>query len=158
MLELEEICKSNLYQYKKYENAYETDLKEYQSRIYPSETAEKLCWYHIKYDNNYIGAVWLEKEAENDFAVLGIFIADKAYRNKGIGAKAIQQILKNDLPIIGTDKVILHVRESNKRAIACYKKIGFSQTKRYMKNNISVIEMAKFSDVCPLPSFDEGVE
>lgn len=141
LFEFEAINKSNLNQYKEYEKAYETDLKEYQSRIYPSETAEKLCWYHIKCDNKHIGAVWLEKETENDFAVLGIFIADKAYRNKGIGTKAIRQILKNDLAVLGTDKVILRVRENNKRAIACYNKIGFSETKKYIKNNISVIEM-----------------
>lgn len=141
MFEFEAINKSNLNQYKEYEKAYETDLKEYQSRIYPSETVEKLCWYHIKCDNKYIGAVWLEKETENDFAVLGIFIADKAYRNKGIGTKAIQQILKNGLPVLGTDKVILRVRENNKRAIACYKKSGFKETQRYTKNGIDIIEM-----------------
>ncbi len=142
MLELEKICESNLYRYKEYEKVYETDLSEYQSRIYPSETAEKLCWYHIKYDNNYIGAVWLEKETENDFAVLGIFICDKAYRNKGIGTKAISKILKNDLQATGTEKVVLRVRENNKRAVSCYNKIGFKETRKYIKNGIEVIEMA----------------
>lgn len=146
LFEFEAISKSNLNQYKEYEKAYETDLKEYQSRIYPSETAEKLCWYHIKCDNKHIGAVWLEKETKNDFAVLGIFIADKAYRNKGIGTKAIQQILKDDLPVIDTDKVILHVRESNKRAIACYKKLGFKETRKYIKNGMEVIEMDLLSE------------
>lgn len=146
MFEFEAINKSNLYQYKEYENAYETDLKEYQSRIYPSETAEKLCWYHIKCDNKYIGAIWLEKEAENEFAVLGIFIADKTYRNKGIGTKAIRQILKNDLPVIGTETVILRVREKNKRAIACYKKLGFKETRKYIRNDMEVIEMDLFSE------------
>lgn len=146
MFEFEAINKINLNQYKEYEKKYETDLKEYQSRIYPSETAEKLCWYHIKCDNKYIGAIWLEKEAENEFAVLGIFIADKAYRNKDIGTKAIQQILKDDLPVLGTDKVILRVRENNKRAIACYKKLGFKETRKYIKNGIEVIEMDLFSE------------
>ena len=141
LFELEKVCEDNLFRYKEYEKIYETDLSEYQSRIYPSETAEKLCWYYIKCDNSYIGSVWLEKEAENDFAVLGIFIADKAYRNKGIGAKAIRQIFKNDLSVIGTDKIILRVRESNKRAVACYKKCGFNEIKKYEKNNIEVIEM-----------------
>lgn len=142
MLELEKVCESNLYRYKEYEKVYETDLKNYQSRIYPCEATEKLCWYHIKCDGNYIGAVWFEKEAENDFAVLGIFISDQAYRNKGIGTKAIQKILKNDLPVIGTDKVVLRVRENNTRAVACYNKIGFKETQKYIKNGIEVIEMA----------------
>lgn len=145
MFELEAIDKSNLHQYKEYEKAFEADLKEYQSRIYPSQTAKKLCWYHIKYDNGYIGSVWLEKSHGDDFSVLGIFITDKKYRNQGIGTKAIQQILLNDLHIMGTDKVILRVRETNKRAIACYNKIGFRETRRYTKNGTDIIEMIYFT-------------
>lgn len=82
--------------YSEYEKAFETDLKQYQSRIYPSENAEALRWYHIKADTKYIGAVWLEKNADDNFAVLGIFIADEFYRNKGIGKAAIEQIIKTD--------------------------------------------------------------
>lgn len=83
MLELKQIDKTNISVYKEYEKAFDDDLKNYQSRIYPSENAECLRWYHIKSDNKYIGAIWLEKNANEAFAVLGIFIAGKDYRDKG---------------------------------------------------------------------------
>ena len=47
------------------------------------------------YDSEkYIGAIWLEKNDSEDFAVLGIFIANELHRNKGIGKAAIEQIIK----------------------------------------------------------------
>ncbi len=138
---LEQICNENLSQYNEYEKAYETDLKQYQSRIYPSESAGILRWYHIKADEKYIGAIWLEKNVDDDFAVLGVFIADKIYRNKGIGKSAIEQIIKNDLQYMNTNKILLRVREGNERAISCYKSVGFEETRRYRKNQLNVIEM-----------------
>ena len=141
MFELEQVCNENLVHYNEYEKTYETDLKQYQSRIYPSENAEALRWYHIKADTKYIGAVWLEKNANDDFAVLGVFIADELYRNNGIGKAAIEQIIKTDLQYMHTNKILLRVREENKRAIRCYKAVGFKENRRYRKDTLNVIEM-----------------
>ena len=113
MFELEKVCNENLIYYNEYEKSFETDLKQYQSRIYPSENAEILRWYHIKANEKYIGAIWLEKNADEDFAVLGIFITDELYRNKGIGKSAIEQIIKTDLQYMNTNKILLRVREEN---------------------------------------------
>lgn len=141
MFELEPICNENMSHYSKYEKAFETDLKQYQSRIYPSETAEVLRWYHIKADEKYIGAIWLEKNTNEDFAVLGIFIAGELYRNNGIGKAAIEQIIKTDLRYMHINKILLRVREENERAIKCYKSVGFKENKRYPKDSLNVIEM-----------------
>ena len=141
MFELEQVCNENLVHYNEYEKTYETDLKQYQSRIYPSENAEDLLWYHIKADEKYIGAIWLEKNANDDFAVLGVFIADELYRNKGIDKSAVEQIVKNDFQYMNTNKILLRVREENERAIRCYKSVGFKENRRYRKNNLNVIEM-----------------
>lgn len=141
MFELEQICNENMSHYSEYKKAFETDLKQYQSRIYPSESAEVLRWHHIKQDEKYIGAVWLEKNAGEDFVVLGIFIADELYRNKGIGKSAIEQIIKTDLQYMHTNKMLLRVREENERAIRCYKSVGFKENRRYKKDNLNVIEM-----------------
>ena len=141
MFELEQVCNENLSHYNEYEKVFETDLKQYQSRIYPFENAEALRWYHIKADGKYIGAIWLEKNAGEDFAVLGIFIADELYRNKGIGKAAIEQIINTDLQYMHTNKILLRVREENERAIRCYKSVGFKENKRYPKGSINVIEM-----------------
>ena len=141
MFELEQVCNENMSYYSEYEKAFETDLKQYQSRIFPSESAEVLRWHHIKQDDKYIGAVWLEKNADDNFAVLGIFIADEFYRNKGIGKAAIQQIIKTDLQYMYTNNILLRVREENERAIRCYKSVGFKENRRYKKDNLNVIEM-----------------
>lgn len=141
MFELEQICKENMSHYSEYKKAFETDLKQYQSRVHPSENAETLRWYHIKADKKYIGAIWLEKNSDEDFAVLGIFIADEFYRNKGIGKSAIEQIIKTDLQHMHTNKILLRVREENERAIRCYKSVGFKENRRFRKNDLNVIEM-----------------
>ena len=141
MFKLERVCKENLSHYNEYEKAFETDLKQYQSRIYPSEKAEALRWYHIKTGENYIGAIWLEKNFFENFAVLGVFIADGAYRNRGIGKSAIEQIIKTDLQYMHTNKILLRVREENERAIKCYKSVGFIENRRYKKGNLNVIDM-----------------
>ena len=141
MVELEQVCNENLSHYNEYEKVFETDLKQYQSRIYPSKNATVLCWYHIKADDKYLGAIWLEKNVDEDFAVLGIFITDELYRNKGIGKAAIEQIIKTDLQYIHTNKILLRVREENERAIRCYESVGFKENRRYIKNDLNVIEM-----------------
>jgi len=141
MFELEQVCNKNLVYYSKYEEMFETDLKQYQSRIYPIKDAQYLCWYHIKFENKYIGAIWLEKSLTDEFAVLGVFIADNDFRNKGIGTKAIDKVIKNDFSYMHTNKILLRVRAENERAIKCYNKAGFIETKRYEKDGLNVIEM-----------------
>lgn len=138
---LEPITDANLHVYEKYESLFECDLSRFQSRIRPSSRADYLCWYHIKCGEEYIGAIWLEREEKDDFAVLGIFIAEKAFRNRGIGTKAIEQIIESDFKNMGCNKVVLRVRTENGRAVACYKKVGFTETRRYSKNGLDVTEM-----------------
>lgn len=141
MFVLEQVCNENLSYYNSYEEAFETDLKQYQSRIYPIKKTQYLRWYHIKVEDKYIGAIWLEKASSDDFAVLGIFISNKEFRNKGIGTKAIDKVIKNDLSYMHTNKILLRVRTENERAIKCYKKVGFIETRRYKKDGLNAIEM-----------------
>ena len=141
MFELEQVCDENLSYYDGYEEAFEIDLKQYQSRIYPIKDAQYLRWYHIKVEDEYIGAIWLEKVLTDDFAVLGIFIVDKDFRTKGIGTKAIYKVIENDLQYMDTNKIRLRVRAENERAIKCYSKVGFTENRRYEKNGLNVIEM-----------------
>lgn len=128
-LELDKIDDTNIEYYKEYEDRYSEHLKKYQSRIYPNKDSYALRWYHIKYDNKYIGSVWLEKASPADtYAVLGIFIAYDEYRGMGIGSKVISEIIKNDMSPLNIGKIILHVRKENARAISCYEKAGFVKT------------------------------
>ena len=146
VVKLEKVCNENLSYYFEYEKAYDNDLKNYQSRIYPSSDAQYLHWYHIKADGKYIGAIWLEKASTEDFSVLGLFIADENYRNKGIGPEAITHIMR-DLPCMHTNKILLRVRQDNERAIRCYKKVGFEEYRQYVKNDFNVLEMIYMSKI-----------
>lgn len=142
MIDFEAVNDTNKWHYKDFEAAFSADLYKFQSRIYPSENAYGLIWYYIKQDGKYIGSVWLEKiHASDDYATLGIFIAYDKYRNKGLGVQAIKAIISQAEPP-DIKEIRLHVRENNHRAIACYHKIGFTDTRRLKKaNGISVIEM-----------------
>ena len=110
------------------------------SRIYPDLEASYLKWMYIEEDGNYIGSVWLEGQNIHQ-AKLGIFIADPAYRDKGIGKYAIQQMIslaKSD----GIDIITLNVRVGNLRARKVYAACGFKEEKRFKKENgIEVFSM-----------------
>lgn len=140
MLYLEEVSEVNNNVYKKFDEIYESNLSAYQSRIYPNSSAELLKWYYIKYDDFYIGSVWIEKEEKTLHPVLGIFIAYEEYRNKGLGTTAIKMII-NELEKIGINEIYLRVREKNKRAISCYNRIGFKKINRVEKNGVIGLEM-----------------
>ena len=132
------VDKDNRNAYRKFENA--EDLSCYLSRIYPDLEASYLKWMYIEEDGNYIGSVWLEGQNINQ-AKLGIFIADPAYRDKGIGKYAIQQMIslaKSD----GIDIITLNVRVGNLRARKVYAACGFKEEKRFKKENgIEVFSM-----------------
>lgn len=141
MVDIEKIDESNKFRYKSFEDVFNSDLSKYQSRIYPNFQVEKVKGYYIKYNNKYIGSIWLEKPCKCIYADLGIFIAYDEYRNKGIGTHVIKQILEkiNDLDI---EEIRLRVRKNNERAKKCYSKIGFVDSKEFTKDNgITVIEM-----------------
>ena len=141
IITLEEINQTNRQFYKAFETAFFENLNKYQSRIYPNENAEKLLWYYIKTNGEYIGCVWLEKEENQTYAVLGIFIAYESHRNQGFGSKAIRLMLDKAV-LINVDEVHLNVRENNIRAINCYRNIGFVETEKYETDKgIAAIKM-----------------
>ncbi|MHB8917288.1 MAG: GNAT family N-acetyltransferase [Desulfocucumaceae bacterium] len=80
----------------------------------------------IKYGNKKVGAAWLEKiNLRNGTAELGLLIGEPHLWGMGIGSKvmrAVTEMAKNDL---GLKFLWVSVRESNQRAVNCYKKGGF---------------------------------
>lgn len=143
------INKDNISDYVNFEKKYDNSLKEYQTRIHPNNhqdfqrlIAEKLLiWYYIEVDNKFIGSIWLEKAlTETNSAVLGIFICDNIYRGLGIGEKAIQLVLKN-ANYLSVKIIELNVRANNSRAISCYKKCGFEEKRKLIKNGLQAIHM-----------------
>lgn len=117
--------------YRKFENC--KDLSLYMSRIYPDCESSYLKWMYIEEDERYIGSIWLEG---NDILLvkMGIFIAEPAYRDKGIGRQAIKQMItlaESD----GVHVITLNVRAENVRAEKVYTDCGFKIKKRFTKEN-----------------------
>lgn len=134
-----DITKENIAKYKSFEEQDLTDLSQYLSRVYPDYN-KVVKWCYINVDNENIGSIWLEK-MDTNIVKLGVFIADEQYRNKGYGTDAIRKML-TFAKDVGYQNVILNVRVSNARAFSVYKKLGFSEVKRYTKNNgVEVITM-----------------
>ena len=113
--------------YKYFENA--KDLSLYMSRIYPDTESPYLKWMN----QHYIGSIWLEGK-DTHWVKLGIFLADPAYRDKGIGRQAIQEMIalaKSD----GVHIIALNVRSTNARARKVYTACGFQLKQRFTKEN-----------------------
>lgn len=150
---LEEITKDNIHLYCRFEKDFENELKYFQSRIYPENSDffaplikdGLLRWSYIISDGRPIGAIWLEKEHTClSTAKLGIFIAEKDMRCKGIGRKAIEQFIQRNKKELKLNQVTLNVRKENIRAIRCYEKCGFVSEQQYEKpGGIKVLKMIK---------------
>ena len=125
------VNKENIDYYKKFENS--EDLSLYMSRIYPDYESSYLKWMYIKVDRRYIGSIWLEGK-DIYLVKMGIFIADPAYRDKGIGKLAIQKMItmaESD----GIHVIALNVRSENVRARKVYAACGFKIKRRFKKEN-----------------------
>ena len=125
------VDKENRDFYQNFENS--EDLSPYMSRIYPDYESSYLRWMYIEEDQRYVGSIWLEG-IDIHLIKLGIFIAEPAYRDKGIGKQAIQQMItmaESD----GIHKIALNVRAENVRARKVYTACGFKIKKRFRKEN-----------------------
>jgi RimJ/RimL family protein N-acetyltransferase len=69
-------------------------------------------------------------------AMLGIGIGEKTYWNKGYGQDATKLLLDYGFNLLNLNNIILGVYSYNKRAINCYKKIGFKEIGRRRKSKI----------------------
>jgi RimJ/RimL family protein N-acetyltransferase len=78
-------------------------------------------------ENEFIGYATLEPEGENA-CEYAIFILDKNYRGKGIGAEVTKIVTDYVFNKLGFEKIILTTSEHHKKAIALYEKMGFRQT------------------------------
>ena len=109
-------------------------------RIYSVES-ERQALQSITADNLAIIAVegnvligncgYLNINASQRRAEVGIFIGDKDYLGKGYGTEAMQLLLDFGFNIRNYHSLQLRVRSFNKRAIACYEKCGFKPAGRF---------------------------
>ena len=87
-----------------------------------------LYWYVIVEAGLDVGTVWIELPAGDSGAVLGVFLADSSFFGRGIGAAAIALAIAEFRREHRHVPIGLRVRRSNARAIACYRRVGFTVT------------------------------
>ena len=94
--------------------------------------------FMIRFGNQIVGCVWLD---DLDFSKkegkLGIYIGESHFRGLGVGREVMKEILNLAFGQLDLNRVILHVREKNMRAINCYKSCGFIFTKEFPKKQFS---------------------
>lgn len=74
----------------------------------------------------YIGGCGINNvDWKNSIALIGIFIGDKSFWNKGYGTDALNVLLKFIFEEMNVNKVKLNVYSFNPRAKRCYEKCGF---------------------------------
>jgi RimJ/RimL family protein N-acetyltransferase len=61
---------------------------------------------------------------------IGIVIGEKRYWNKGFGTDAMSLLVYYGFMVLNLNNIMLGVFEFNKRAMECYKKIGFKEIGR----------------------------
>ncbi len=121
--------------------AEEIEAHRFMSRILPHQPDQNpysqeslLAWYVIGVDDQDVGVVWLEKAAINDeVAMLGILFGKYDLLGQGLGEQAINLAIDKSRDEINFRSVHINVRESNTRAIRCYRKCGFMEIFRGTK-------------------------
>jgi RimJ/RimL family protein N-acetyltransferase len=84
-----------------------------------------LYWYVIAEDGRDVGTVWIELPASASEAVLGILLGDEADRGRGVGSAAVELAVAEFRRAHAQAPIVLRVRRTNARAIACYRRAGF---------------------------------
>lgn len=101
-------------------DSYESLKKRKSSMIDPNKAKNYICFFN---QNELIGYTNLI-ERENGDLFLGIGVAPK-YCSKGIGKELLIDTISKAKEKYAGKSIVLQVRSWNKRAIACYTKVGF---------------------------------
>lgn len=83
---------------------------------------------------------------------IGIMIGDKDYWSKGYGSDALSVLIKFIFEEVNIYKIKLNVFSFNKRAISCYKKLGFKE-EGLLKDEL--YRNGKYCDVILMALFKE---
>ena len=100
-----------------------------------------ILWFVIRAGGRDVGTVWLEADVDPDQLILGILLGDREVFGLGIGQRAIGLALQEARRLGRYHTVVLHVRENNGRAIACYEKCGFRTIASGVKQSPSGAEI-----------------
>ncbi|MDP4146028.1 MAG: GNAT family protein [Bacillota bacterium] len=110
-------------------------------------------------DNKVIGHIQLIRiDYELKTAVIGrVVIGNPELRGKGIGSEVLNKLLKISFEEMGLETIRLNVYDFNKRAMACYKKVGFIVEK--IIENASEFQEEKWTNIAmifPKERYENG--
>lgn len=83
----------------------------------------------IEVDGVYVGNIYLNNFSSGE-GEYNIFIGDKDYWGKGVARKASELIIEDGFSRLNLRKIILDVKNVNKRALRLYTSLGFVETGR----------------------------
>jgi len=89
------------------------------------DPAAGLFWYVVVADAREVGTVWIERLAGSSEPRLGVFLGDQSDFGRGVGREALRLAIAEFRGAFPGDPISLHVRQSNERAIGCYRAVGF---------------------------------
>lgn len=112
----------------------------YMSRITPKgssafahDPAKGIFWFVIQAGGRDIGTLWLEPDPQEEEAILGILLGEESILGRGVGHRAILLACEHLRRSSRYNRILLNVKQSNARAIACYMKCGFSKIRSFVK-------------------------
>ncbi|HMK91726.1 MAG TPA: GNAT family N-acetyltransferase, partial [Thermoleophilia bacterium] len=84
-----------------------------------------LLWYVVVAEGREVGTVWVERCAAQDDPRLGVFLGDPSDFGRGIGREALRLAIAESRIAFPEKPITLHVRQTNQRAVRCYRAVGF---------------------------------
>ncbi len=84
-----------------------------------------LFWNLVVADGREVGTVWIERLGGQSEARLGVFLGNPSDFGRGIGQTALRLAISEFRQAHPRKSISLHVRDSNERAIGCYRAVGF---------------------------------
>lgn len=89
------------------------------------DPASGLFWNVVIADGREVGTVWIERLGGQCEARLGVFLGNTAHFGRGIGQTALRLAITEFRRAHPGESISLHVRDSNERAVRCYRAVGF---------------------------------
>lgn len=94
------------------------------------------CIVDLKTDTLIGRCLLFDIDQINRKATFGIDIGEKSYWNKGYGKDATRLMLDYGFNLLNLNSIMLGVFSYNRRAIECYKKVGFKEIGRRRKSKL----------------------
>ncbi len=108
--------------------AFSYPLSEEQIKKYLND---KLSYaFNVTHEDKIIGHCEICLENKNSAKLGKVIIGDKNFRNKGLGAKLIKEMLRYCFLNLHVNYIHLYVYDWNKGAIKCYEKCGFQTNEK----------------------------